>query len=55
MEPTPIAASPLSQGDLASLRRAKEALESPSLTMKLASLVGSPIEKLLAKMPTVAQ
>ena len=55
MEPTPIAASPLSQGDLASLRRAKEALESPSLTMKLASLVGSPIEKLMAKMPTVAQ
>ena len=55
MEPTPIAASPLSQGDLASLRRAKEALESPSLTMKLASLVGSPIEKLMAKMPNVAQ
>lgn len=55
MEPTPIAASPLSQEDLASLRRAKEALESPSLTMKLASLVGSPIEKLMAKMPTVAQ
>jgi hypothetical protein len=55
MEPTPIAASPLSQEDLSSLRRAKEALESPSLTMKLASLVGSPIEKLMAKMPTVAQ
>jgi EcsC protein family len=55
MEPTPIAASPLSQEDLACLRRAKEALESPSLTMKLASLVGSPIEKLMAKMPNVAQ
>ncbi|MFK4440235.1 hypothetical protein ABH944_000235 [Caballeronia udeis] len=55
MEPTPIAASPLSQEDLASLRRAKEALESPSLTMKLASVVGSPIEKMMAKMPNVAQ
>jgi hypothetical protein len=55
MEPTPIAASPLSPEDLTSLRRAKEALESPSLTMKLASLVGSPIEKLMAKMPNVAQ
>ena len=55
MEPTPIAASPLSQEDLATLRRAKEALESPSLTMKLASVVGSPIEKLMARMPNVAQ
>src|ERR1700730_16219779 len=55
MEPTPIAASPLSQEDLASLRRAKEALESPSLTMKLASVVGSPIEKLMARMPNIAQ
>ncbi|SOE54484.1 EcsC protein family protein [Burkholderia sp. D7] len=55
MEPTPIAASPLSQEDLASLRRAKEALESPSLTMKLASVVGSPIEKMMSKMPNVAQ
>jgi hypothetical protein len=55
MEPTPIAASPLSREDLATLRRAKEALESPSLTMKLASVVGSPIEKLMSKMPNVAQ
>jgi hypothetical protein len=55
MEPTPIAASPLSQDDLATLRRAKEALESPSLTMKLASVVGSPIEKLMSKMPNIAQ
>ena len=55
MEPTPIAASPLSQEDLACLRRAKEALESPSLTMKLASVVGSPIEKLMARMPNIAQ
>ena len=55
MEPTPIAVSPLSQDDLATLRRAKEALESPSLTMKLASVVGSPIEKMMSKMPNVAQ
>jgi hypothetical protein len=55
MEPTPIAASPLTQEDLATLRRAKEALESPSLTMKLASVVGSPIEKLMARMPNIAQ
>ncbi|KQR84721.1 peptidase [Burkholderia sp. Leaf177] len=55
MEPTPISASPLSPEDLATLRRAKEALESPSLTMKLASVVGSPIEKLMARMPNFAQ
>ena len=55
MEPTPIAVSPLSQDDLATLRRAKEALESPSLTMKLASVVGSPIEKLMSRMPNIAQ
>ncbi|WP_213780326.1 EcsC family protein [Caballeronia sp. dw_276] len=55
MEPTPISASPLSPEDLATLRRAKEALESPSLTMKLASVVGSPIEKLMARMPNIAQ
>jgi EcsC protein family len=55
MEPTPIAARPLSQADLITLRHAKEALESPSLTMKLASVVGAPIEKLMARMPNVAQ
>ncbi|AMM12888.1 MAG: EcsC family protein [Pseudomonadota bacterium] len=55
MEPTPISVSPLSPEDLATLRRAKEALESPSLTMKLASVVGSPIEKLMARMPNIAQ
>ncbi|CAH2774445.1 MAG: STAPHYLOLYTIC protease PREPROENZYME LASA [uncultured Caballeronia sp.] len=55
MESMPIAASPLSQEDLAALRRAKEALESPSFTMKLASVVGSPIEKMMAKMPNIAQ
>jgi hypothetical protein len=55
MEPTPIATSPLSSDDLAALRRAKEALESPSLTMKLASVVGAPIEKLMGRMPGAAQ
>ncbi|MGV7246211.1 EcsC family protein [Caballeronia sp. M23-90] len=55
MEPTSISVSPLSPEDLATLRRAKEALESPSLTMKLASVVGSPIEKLMARMPNIAQ
>jgi hypothetical protein len=55
MEPTPMAVLPLSQEDLDALRRAKEALESPSLTMKLASVVGSPIEKLMARMPNIAQ
>jgi hypothetical protein len=55
MEPTPISASPLSPEDMATLRRAKEALESPFLTMKLASVVGSPIEKLMARMPNIAQ
>jgi hypothetical protein len=55
MEPTPITVSPLSSDDLAALRRAKEALESPALTMKLASVVGAPIEKLMARMPGAAQ
>jgi hypothetical protein len=55
MEPTQIATSPLSSDDLAALRRAKEALESPSLTMKLASVVGAPIEKLMGRMPGAAQ
>jgi hypothetical protein len=55
MEPTPIAIAPLSPEDLASLLRAKQALESPALTMKLASIVGAPIEKLMARMPHIAQ
>ena len=55
MEPTPITSPPLSPEDLASLLRAKQALESPALTMKLASIVGAPIEKLMARMPNIAQ
>ncbi|SAL29359.1 protease [Caballeronia turbans] len=55
MEPTPIITSPLTTEDFAALTRAKEALESPSLTMKLASVVGAPIEKLMGRLPAAAQ
>ncbi|MBN3760258.1 EcsC family protein [Burkholderia sp. Ac-20365] len=54
MEPTTLAAAPLSADDLAALRRAKHELESPALAMKLASIVGSPMEKLISKMPSIA-
>ncbi|WP_180729579.1 EcsC family protein [Paraburkholderia sp. PGU19] len=54
MEPTMLAAAPLSADDLAALRRAKHELESPALTMKLASIVGSPMEKLISRMPSIA-
>jgi hypothetical protein len=49
-----LAAPPLSADDLAALRRAKHELESPALTMKLASIVGSPMEKLISRMPSIA-
>ncbi|BFG72332.1 EcsC family protein [Paraburkholderia terrae] len=49
-----LAAPPLSADDLAALRRAKHELESPALTMKLASIVGSPMEKLMSRMPAIA-
>ncbi|MDR5853535.1 EcsC family protein [Caballeronia sp. LZ062] len=55
MEPTPIITSPLTPEDFAALSRAKEALESPSLTMKLASVIGAPIEKLMGRLPAAAQ
>ncbi|MGT2469845.1 EcsC family protein [Paraburkholderia terrae] len=54
MESTTLAAAPLSADDLAALRRAKHELESPALTMKLASIVGSPMEKLISRMPSIA-
>jgi hypothetical protein len=54
MEPTMLAAAPLSADDLAALRRAKHELESPALAMKLASIVGSPMEKLISRMPSIA-
>ncbi len=55
MEPTPIITSPLNAEDFAALTRAKEELESPLLTMKLASVVGAPIEKLMGRLPSSAQ
>jgi hypothetical protein len=54
MEPGSLAASYLSDQDLIALRRAKHELESPALAMKLASIVGAPLEKLLARMPAFA-
>ncbi|MBN3723743.1 EcsC family protein [Burkholderia sp. Ac-20379] len=44
----------LSPEDLDTLQRAKLALESPSLTMKLTSVVGAPIEKMIARLPGFA-
>ncbi|WP_321959858.1 EcsC family protein [Paraburkholderia sp. J7] len=40
--------------DLDALRRAKHQLETPPLGMKLAAIVGAPVEKLLARLPGVA-
>jgi hypothetical protein len=54
MESNPLVSSVLSPDDLKALRRAKYELESPALTMKLAGIVGAPIEKLIAKMPAFA-
>jgi hypothetical protein len=54
MEPASISAPSLSNEDLSALRRAKHELESPALAMKLASIVGAPLEKLLARMPAFA-
>ncbi|KVE38828.1 EcsC family protein [Burkholderia sp. BDU5] len=55
MEPLTIVAGPtLSAEDLDTLRRAKLALESPSLTVKLTSVVGAPVEKMIGKLPGFA-
>ncbi|QBQ95893.1 EcsC family protein [Paraburkholderia pallida] len=43
-----------SEADLAALRRAKYELETPPLGMKLAAIVGAPVEKLIAKLPGAA-
>jgi hypothetical protein len=53
MEPIPLA-DLLSAEDLKALRHAKAQLESPSLPMKLAGIVGAPVEKLLTRLPGVA-
>jgi len=54
MESTSLAEQSLSAEDLRALRRAKHELESPALAMKLASIVGAPLEKLLSRMPAIA-
>jgi hypothetical protein len=54
MDSATLAAPPLSADDLAALRRAKHELESPALTMKLASIVGAPLEKLMSRIPAMA-
>ncbi|MDR6469026.1 hypothetical protein J2777_002754 [Paraburkholderia graminis] len=54
MEPGSLAGQSLSEEDLSALRRAKHELESPALAMKLASIVGAPLEKLLSRMPAFA-
>ncbi|AOK48090.1 peptidase [Burkholderia sp. MSMB617WGS] len=55
MEPLTIVTGPtLSAEDLDTLRRAKQALESPSLTIKLTSVVGAPVEKMIGKLPGFA-
>ncbi|WP_321785520.1 EcsC family protein [Paraburkholderia sp. J94] len=46
--------SALSDADLAALKRAKHELETPPLGMKLAAIVGAPVEKLIAKLPAMA-
>ncbi|WP_321815907.1 MULTISPECIES: EcsC family protein [unclassified Paraburkholderia] len=46
--------SALSEADLIALKRAKHELETPPLGMKLAAIVGAPVEKLIARLPAVA-
>jgi hypothetical protein len=54
MQPSSLTTPPISDEDLKALRRAKHQLESPALAMKLASIVGAPIEKLLSRIPAFA-
>jgi EcsC protein family len=54
MESDPLAEQSLSAEDLIALRRAKHELESPALAMKLAAMVGAPLEKLMSRMPAIA-
>ncbi|HTH59476.1 MAG TPA: EcsC family protein [Paraburkholderia sp.] len=44
----------LSGADLDALRHAKQQLESPPLGIKLAALIGAPIEKLINRLPAMA-
>ncbi|AWU99190.1 EcsC family protein [Burkholderia sp. JP2-270] len=55
MEPISITpATMLSPEDRDALRRAKQVLESPSLTMKLTGVLGAPVEKMIARLPDFA-
>ncbi|MBR8088734.1 EcsC family protein [Burkholderia cenocepacia] len=55
MEPISITpATALSPEDRDALRRAKQVLESPSLTMKLTGVLGAPVEKMIARLPDFA-
>ncbi|HHY6931563.1 TPA: EcsC family protein [Burkholderia ambifaria] len=55
MEPISITPAPtLSPEDQDALRRAKQVLESPSLTMKLTGMLGAPVEKMIARLPDFA-
>ncbi|MBR7917783.1 EcsC family protein [Burkholderia vietnamiensis] len=55
MEPISITpAATLSPQDQDALRRAKQVLESPSLTLKLTSVLGAPVEKMIERLPAFA-
>ncbi|VWC35790.1 EcsC family protein [Burkholderia lata] len=55
MEPISITpAIALSPDDRDALWRAKQVLESPSLTMKLTGMLGAPVEKMIARLPDFA-
>ncbi|MGC3028932.1 EcsC family protein [Burkholderia sp. DN3021] len=55
MEPISVTpATTLSPEDRDALRRAKQVLESPSLTMKLTGVLGAPVEKMIARLPDFA-
>ncbi|KVE75732.1 EcsC family protein [Burkholderia vietnamiensis] len=55
MEPISITpAATLSPQDQDALRRAKQVLESPSLTLKLTSVLGAPVEKMIGRLPAFA-
>ncbi|WP_028201891.1 EcsC family protein [Paraburkholderia nodosa] len=49
-----VAAAAFTETDLDALRHAKHQLETPPLGMKLAAIVGAPVEKLIARLPGLA-
>jgi hypothetical protein len=53
-EPIPAVGTPLGEDDLAVLARAKRALTTEPLAMKLAGAVGAPIERMMARLPAAA-